>query len=75
VISSRTSPLGDSKIQWSVFHVSTSFHFSLASNPFEFWLRDRNFLGVEAVIVKAVPASDWCSILVLGVFDFGWCFA
>ena len=39
---------------------------------FGLWLRDRDFFRVEAVVVEAMSSSDWCSIVILGVFDFSW---
>ena len=42
---------------------------------FGLWLRDRDFFRVEAVVVEAMSPSDWCSIVILGVFYFRGCVA
>ena len=34
------------------------------------WFCDRDFLGLEAVVVETVSVSDWGSILHLGLVDF-----
>lgn len=56
-------------------HVLSSSWLKTLSLSFGLWLRDRNLLGLEGVVVEAMSISDRYSILCLCLVNFSRCVA